>query len=317
MQSLLPQTKVLPSRRRALPLRTRASQRATQRSGFTLIELMVVLAISVVVTSITVNGFRELSDSNKRTACQTNLRQVYQGLRLYMNDTAGGVPLYYHVNQAGTTERNIGLWALYTYPKDGTTDELADVGSPSGTALSSKPVARYIRNAKVLHCPSGFIDGETLTVNGVEADRESLYLDTEHTRLNPHYLSYQVSDNGANGLGTPGDVNTETYRPSRMLKPNPATPAELSLWKRQLNLLVPDANPGDGEIQPDRIAGALPQDDTIVTWCRWHQGIRGFDNVLFFDGSVQYIQHEQINPDPAGTPATLTNWQRVPKPIVP
>ena len=264
---------------------------------------MVVLAIAVLVTSITVNGFRELSDSNKRTSCQTNLRQVYQGLRLYMNDEAGGVPLYYP-NPGSTTERNIGLWALYTYPKDGSPNELAQLAGNNSSALftGSKPVGRYIRNPKVLHCPAGFIDGET---NGsIEVDREHLYLDEDRTTLNPNYLSYQVSDDGPNGLGTTFDANKETYLPWRRVT-NRSDPN----WKRQLRPLT-----GTPALP---VAGAQPQDDTIVTWCRWHQVNRGFDNVLFFDGSVQYIQHEQANPNPTATPATLENWQRVPKPIVP
>lgn len=310
MQSLLPQTKVLWSRHGALQTRSHkrrgVAQRAgvARRGGFTLIELMVVLAIAVLVTSITVNGFRELSDSNKRTSCQTNLHQVYQGLRLYMNDEAGGVPLYYP-NPGNTTERNIGLWALYTYPKDGSPNDLADLADKNTNALftGSKPVGRYIRNPKVLHCPAGFIDGETKA--NVEVDREHLYLDENRTKLNPNYLSYQVSDDGPNGLGTTFDANKETYFPARTTKRSDPN------WKRQLRLL--DGSP------PIPVAGAQPQDDTIVTWCRWHQVNRGFDNVLFFDGSVQYIQHEQPNPNPAAaaTEPILYNWERKPKPIVP
>jgi hypothetical protein len=36
----------------------------------------------------------------------------------------------------------------------------------------------------------------------------------------------------------------------------------------------------------------------VVTWCRHHRYIRDYDNVLFFDGSVQYLPKDQDNINP-------------------
>lgn len=323
MQSFLSPIKVLWSCHPAAQTRRAARCGHGRRAGFTLIELMVVLAIAVIVTSITVNGFKELTDGNRRTTCQTNLHQVYQGLRLYMNDEAGGVPLYYHYTDGTEANRepNIGLWALYTYqdmdplralpPRTNNRGERIDHrGSINRkdlpiAAVGTKPIGRYIRSAKVLHCPADEDEADLHT---------NLYLDPETKKqFNPLYLSYQPSDNGTVDPvtdGANGSLDMETYMPSRILKPSSSTPAD---WKRQLNLMesTGSTNP------PVKVSGTQPQDDTIVTWCRWHQFNRGFDNVLFFDGSVQYIQHVQPNPAPSPAPATLDNWHRVPKPILP
>jgi prepilin-type N-terminal cleavage/methylation domain-containing protein len=242
--------------------------RATRRSGFTLIELMVVLAIAAVVTSLTVGGYREMSDGNKRTSCQTNLTQIYQGLRLYANDEAGLYPPY-KVNPAPPNE-GIGLWALYTYPKDGSAggSVMADVGV--------KPVGRYVRNPKVFHCPAD------VTPKDSTIDHENLYTNTTKNQFNPNYLSYQRADD-----------NIQTYLPWRQTDSTQKTDTATQLsWKRQLALWVPDTN-ADSDTDPDIVAGAQPSDDTVVTWCVSHRYVRDYDNVLFLDGSVQIIPSVQ------------------------
>jgi prepilin-type N-terminal cleavage/methylation domain-containing protein len=269
-----------------------------RRSGFTLIELMVVLAIAGVVTSITIGGYREMTDGNKRTTCQTNLRQIYQGLRLYANDQNGLYPPY---DPRTTPQKGIGLWALYAYPKDPPfTHEMVDVGN--------KPVARYIRNPKVFHCPADNQD----TAN-------NLYADITKTRLNPDYLSYQLIDDNDTAEDT-DDI--PTYLPGRI--ETPAAPYEA--WKRQLLVGLPDGTL-EKDINkdpikdgfPDHVPGALPQDDTIVTWCLHHRNVRDRDNVLFYDGSVQLLPREQddalkANCDPADS-ASLPRFgaARLPK----
>jgi prepilin-type N-terminal cleavage/methylation domain-containing protein len=260
------------------------SRRPRGRGGFTLIEILVVLAIAAVVSTLTLGGYKEMSDSNKRTSCQTNMVQIYQGLRQYAADWDGRYP-YYKFDAAATPQTDgIGLWALYTYQQDNTRNELAVIGT--------KEVARYLRNPKVFHCPADITEGAI-----------GVYTDDTKARLNPDYLSYQEDDAGV-----------QTYLPSRILDRS----ANYDLWKRQLELLVPDG-PADADSEPDMVAGALPRDDTVITWCKHHRYVRERDNVLFFDGSVQLLPRSQgqgdaLKPDCTDADALpLSGAARLPK----
>jgi prepilin-type N-terminal cleavage/methylation domain-containing protein len=306
---------------RLLPRRTSRIVR-----GFTLIELMVVLAIMAIVLSITVGAFKSLSDNNQRTACQANLVQVYQGLRLYMADENGQPPAYDPKATAGN--RNIGLWNLWTYPDPAGgsypsinyIDKIAPVKTAT-TAPYTAPTARYLRSTNVLHCPA---DTDPSAFPSLRPNPADLYLTANKDEYNPDYLSYQMystndpnqpyssqDDPAAAGYGS--DSTQYTYLPVRM-PTLPATPtdADKQNFKRQLTQPI-TPKPADPQLPYYK---RLPQGSTIVTWCRHHRYTRDFDNVLFFDGSVQLIAREQDNFSTDGNctvTGILTGSNRLPR----
>lgn len=276
------------------PRSTRRSS-TSRRGGFTLIEIMVVLAIATFVAAIVIGGFSEMTAGSKRTSCQTNLTQIYQAARLYAADEGGSFPYY---NPTGTTgEKNIGLWALYTFPQ---ANSSARTGNPSDfdtlAPVGSAPIERYLRSAKSLHCPN---DQDT-DVDHVE----NLYLDATKTAFNADYLSYQVD----RGFGDSA-LFRSTYSPIRTLDRSGRNPAGVD-WNRQLLFFIPNPDTSRPPIQVRR----LPDDKTVITWCRWHRGSAGrndIDPVLFYDGTVQLIPKEQEDPNNPGT--FLYGSQRKPK----
>jgi prepilin-type N-terminal cleavage/methylation domain-containing protein len=257
---------------------THLSRRSrSPRQAFTLIEILVVLAIAAIVSAITLGGFNEMRNGNKRTSCQTNLVQIYQAARQYAADEGGKFPLFATIN-AGKPEppvcpvtsasnKGSGLWALYTFPNN-------NFNGPD----EDRPIERYIRSSKVLHCPAD------LTHRSLYASGTSLY-DTE-------YLSYQSCDSGV-----------PTYASVRTMSTSDSTQP----WQRQLFHM----NGASFVARP-------PADSTVVTWCRHHRTARALDNVLFYDGSVQLLPVSQANPNDTTLPttanmATLTDWRRKPK----
>lgn len=277
-----------------------ARARNFARRGFTLIELMVVLAIVAVVSAITLGAFNSLSDTNQRTGCQANMAQLYQGLRQYMADNNGQPPFYDPSRPAfnaadPASGRGIGLWALWTFPDKDNFDKLAKVGE--------RPNATYLRSPKVLHCPS---DSEAL--NAANVLHSDLYANADKSEYNMDYLSYQ----GQDVLTPPAYVFPATP---------PAFDPDKALYLPSRTTTVADAN-FKRQLVQKTAAGAEPisrppTDDTVVTWCQYHRLTRDYDNVLFFDGSVQLLPRVQDNLDgscnPQTTPATLENWKRVPR----
>ena len=107
-------------------------------NGFTLVELLVVLAVVAIVSSISFGAFKSISEGNKRTSCQSNLQQIYKSVRLYSQDFEGRLPYlnengdpnmpdnspagpapYLPTGIGSTPKGGIGLWSLYTFGKPG------------------------------------------------------------------------------------------------------------------------------------------------------------------------------------------------------
>jgi prepilin-type N-terminal cleavage/methylation domain-containing protein len=271
-----------------LPLKRHASTRARRRSGFTLIEIMVVLVIAAIISSIIVAGFSSLTSGNRRTQCQTNMSQIYAALRLYAADE-GAFPPYggdTAVMQNDDTDgasdgRGIGLWALYTFPrKDYDTPANSDPDKISyakdeNNPRNVMPIETYLRKVNALHCPSD-----------KDGDRKSPFLAESGgiTEFNPGFLSYQLKD---------PDSGQQTYKTVRVVSPS-SDPDKL----RQL--------------QSFDDAPRTPPTDTVVFWCPWHRDEgRDRDIVLFYDGSIQSIDRKQDNPK-SGGPSPLEDWHRVP-----
>ena len=68
-------------------IRTKTMQRtALKRNGFTLIELLVVIAILGLLMAVLLPALSKAREQGKAIMCQSNLRQVYLGFDMYLND---------------------------------------------------------------------------------------------------------------------------------------------------------------------------------------------------------------------------------------
>ena len=315
--------------------------KTTRRSGFTLIEISVVLVIALIISSITFGAFRSISEGNKRTTCQSNLSQIYQSSRLYAQDYSGKFPYFNESaapNKPATPQGGIGLWALYTFRKSADSNcdaqnpdlPLAQDEIPASGATPPTTLTGYVRSPKIFHCPRDSYDrtvryqptsgASACVTQGAKVDSGSLTFVTDGTspspaerRLNPAYLSYQSLDEVS-----PSGSPEPTYSSFRN-----------SSEKRQLTYFVQDSSTGLTST-PERPSN----DNTVIAWCRFHRKLkvdpttgqvlttaasRNYDNVLFYDGTVQNLPSGQDNSSGTttactpGTTGCLTGWQRVPR----
>jgi prepilin-type N-terminal cleavage/methylation domain-containing protein len=70
-----------------------------RRIGFTLIELLVVIAIVAILAALLFPVLARAKEKARQTACNSNLRQLAQAMRLYLDDNDGRYPEAYNTGK--------------------------------------------------------------------------------------------------------------------------------------------------------------------------------------------------------------------------
>lgn len=93
---------------------------ARKRSGFTLIELMIVIAIIAILAAILVPNFVRARGQGHLTACKSNLKNIGTACEMYSTDNSGRYPNTLSV----LTDGSMGgyLKSIPTCPAAGTND---------------------------------------------------------------------------------------------------------------------------------------------------------------------------------------------------
>lgn len=129
--------------------------RATR--GFTLIEILVVLGIIVLLSSILLPAMGRARESGRRTACTSNMRQLGMAFLQYVQDANERLPIAYD-GQYGPGKT--GAWTYYSVFGNATDKPVFD---PTQGSLFS-----YVRAAAIYICPSdteGRTSGQSYAAN--------------------------------------------------------------------------------------------------------------------------------------------------------
>lgn len=248
--------------------------------GFSLVELLVVLAIMVILMAIMVAVGRSLREGNAATSCQAQMQHIGTALRQYFMDE-GGFPPYAVPGTLSSPDyafeldlsRTPGLLVLH------------DLG--------------YIGNKETFHCP-----------RDVEVQKGTP----------EYFYSYLNKDPEAKAMygGTEIPLNRYKYMPHRWVAEGdltfPDRERQLDMFASE-ELVDID---GDGSTEDGLVigptGGSMPDDTTIITWCDAHadsytkNGI-GQYIVLFWDGSVRQMDATLFTDSGIEPPAA---WQVAP-----
>jgi len=128
--------------------------------GFTLIELLVVIAIIAILSAILFPVFMRAKESSRIATCASNLKQIYTGLSLYLDNYNGFMPpsvpinFYYRFEHPG---QEIGLDAARANSPSNPKYQIHFLLAPFIIGRPVTPQTPYDK-FKVFRCPSDSIN---------------------------------------------------------------------------------------------------------------------------------------------------------------
>ncbi len=129
----------------------------SRASAFTLIELLTVIAIIAILSSMLLPSLSRAREMARRTSCASNLRQLNLGIMQYTQDYDERLPGA-AVGPSGAGQ--IGGWVFYSRFASGTTSSKFDVTKGS--------IYTYVKSPQVFVCPDdtqGQTNGDSYAIN--------------------------------------------------------------------------------------------------------------------------------------------------------
>lgn len=128
--------------------------------GFTLMESLVLVGIFIVLLSIFIPYLLSIRETNKRTACEQNLRQIFQALQSYARDNGGAFPrvVYDPVNRPDGYTAFTGAFDANPFAP-GSAVAANDVAASLWLLVRGK----YITDTRVFICPSSGDSRDSMT----------------------------------------------------------------------------------------------------------------------------------------------------------
>jgi prepilin-type N-terminal cleavage/methylation domain-containing protein len=152
-----------------------------QAAGFTLVELLVVIGIIAVLIAVLLPVLSKARAAANRTACLSNVRQLYNAFLMYSNDNDGYLPTC----AAAADSLNFAH-----YPEDW-------IHWEANRNLDDSAIAKYLGRGEqlktVLRCPADSFDGRAVR-GGIKSGQ------------GPHLFSYHMNSNAGTNFAPYGPI---------------------------------------------------------------------------------------------------------------
>ncbi len=255
------------------------------KKGFTLIELLVVIAIIAILAAILFPVFGRARENARRSACQSNLRQIGLGIQQYMQDYDENMLPAYLINGCGT---NCHLhWRTLVNP--------------------------YVKSTQVFACPSNKLNEKVANDNQAQLG---------YPVFPASYVANTTQNGGlVGGTNLPGGGRAPMYRAGVHVPINIAEMLEPSrTFLITENTDDNSATPGHAELNINNGAAACPPTGGCQRPLFGHFSMPNF---LFADGHVKAMRvtaTATINPvvnmwnvdptivPPSGTTQSVVNY---------
>ncbi len=139
-------------------LTSESGQKWQTRSGFTLLELLVVIAIIAILAALLLPVLSSAKIKAQRTGCLNDLRQLSLGCKMYADDNNGQLVSSWPLGSAGAVVNPYSWcpgWASSTRPQDPVYGPAPQFSPTNEYALQQGKIWPYVgKSAAVYHCPA-------------------------------------------------------------------------------------------------------------------------------------------------------------------
>ena len=115
-------------------------QLSSRRSGFTLVELLVVIGIIAVLISLLMPALSKARQAAHQTVCQSNMRQLSMAMLMYANENRQYVPIW--------------NWEFRDPPYAQPPGSGVAHADPPGQFFQNGLIWRYVKSEGIYRCPS-------------------------------------------------------------------------------------------------------------------------------------------------------------------
>lgn len=123
--------------------------------GFTLMELLLVLLIIGILTTVTALATRHVKNRSQDLTCVNNLRQIGMALKMYQDENHGRFPLRISIKgTTGTPPQTLETTSEWWFFDNALGGKDPIPGSKHLPPAVSRPLYPYLKPSPVFHCPT-------------------------------------------------------------------------------------------------------------------------------------------------------------------